>query len=449
MQQIKQLVEAQAKGKQFTSFEKVYMANKHSYVKRWFCGLMIAMFVILFLPWTQNIRARGTVTTLRQEQRPQQLNTIIGGRIVKWYVKEGDKVNAGDTIVQLAEIKDDYLDPNLIGRTKQQLEAKQNTITFYENKVGATDAQIGAMNQARELKLVQLQNKLSQLTLKIQSDSMEMIAANNDFNIAEEQYRRQKIMRDSGLASMLQLEQRNQAYQTALAKKTSAAIKFTNTKTDLTNTKLELSSTTQEYAEKIFKAEGEKATAQSQIASGTGDVAKLNNQYTNYSIRSGQYFILAPQNGQLSKAAKAGINEIIKEGESLAEVVPDNYQYAVEIFVKPVDMPLLSAGDKVRFLFDGFPAIVFSGWPKASYGTFGGVVTAIENSVSANGKFRVLVIEDKADRPWPPELRQGTGASGIALLKNVSVWYELWRNINGFPPDYYKPVTNEKTSTKK
>ena len=31
-----------------------------------------------------------------------------------------------------------------------------------------------------------------------------------------------------------------------------------------------------------------------------------------------------------------------------------------------------------------------------------------------------------------------TGAQGMALLKDVPVWYELWRNINGFPPEYYK-----------
>lgn len=38
----------------------------------------------------------------------------------------------------------------------------------------------------------------------------------------------------------------------------------------------------------------------------------------------------------------------------------------------------------------------------------------------------------------------GTGVQGIAILNDVPVWYELWRNINGFPPDYYE-VKNEKS----
>jgi hypothetical protein len=31
----------------------------------------------------------------------------------------------------------------------------------------------------------------------------------------------------------------------------------------------------------------------------------------------------------------------------------------------------------------------------------------------------------------------GNGAKGIALMKNVPIFYEIWRNINGFPPEYY------------
>ena len=158
----------------------------------------------------------------------------------------------------------------------------------------------------------------------------------------------------------------------------------------------------------------------------------------NYDIRSKLYFITAPQSGQIVKARKAGIGEIVKDGEMIVEIVPDNIQYAVEIFVRPVDLPLLSIGQKVRFMFDGFPAIVFSGWPQSSYGTFGGIVAVVESSVSDNGKFRVLVAEDSADRKWPPQLRMGTGAQGFALLKDVPIWYELWRNINGFPPEYYQ-----------
>lgn len=429
------------------SYALIYNYNKKSRVKVW-AGICFGIFIIfLFLPWTQNIRATGAVTTLYQDQRPQQVNTIIGGRVMKWFIKEGDYVKAGDTLVQLTEVKVDYLDPNLLQRTHEQLASKQLSVEYYKNKVGVTGNQIDAIKSGLQLKLNQLMNKLNQLELKVQADSAEAAAAANDFNIATLQYNRQKNMYDSGLVSLTQLEIRNQQYQNAMAKKISTANKLANSKQDLAITRIEINAQQQENIEKVAKAQGEQFQSLTQIASGQADIAKLENQYASYSIRNGMYTVVATQSGQVVKAQKAGIGEFVKDGDMIAEIVPDKVQYAVEIFVRPLDLPLLATGQKVRFMFDGFPAIVFSGWPKASSGTFGGEIVAIESNVSVNGKFRVLVKEDQADKPWPKELKIGAGAQGIALLKDVPVWYELWRNVNGFPPDYYKTY-NDKISKK-
>ena len=426
------------------SYSRIYMYNQKSKVRYWFYICVGIFIIFLFLPWTQNIRAKGAVTTLYQDQRPQQVNTIIGGRVMKWYIKEGDYVKAGDTLVQLSEVKTDYLDPNLLDRTRDQLSGKQLSVEYYKNKVDITGQQINAINNGLQLKLNQLMNKLGQLNLKVQADSADAVAANNDFNIATIQYNRQKAMYDSGLVSLTQLEQRNQSYQNAMAKKISAENKLANSKQDLTITRIEMSALQQENLEKVAKAQGDQYQSLTQIASGQADIAKLENQFASYSIRNGMYYVLASQSGQVVKAQKAGIGEFVKDGDMIAEIVPDKISYAVEMFVRPLDLPLLAPGQKVRFMFDGFPAIVFSGWPKASSGTFGGEIVAIESNVSMNGKFRVLVKEDPADKPWPTQLKMGTGAQGIALLKDVPVWYELWRNINGFPPDYYKPKQTEK-----
>ncbi|MBL7709612.1 MAG: HlyD family efflux transporter periplasmic adaptor subunit [Chitinophagaceae bacterium] len=428
------------------SYSHIYLQDKNSRVRSWFFFCMLVFMIFLFLPWTQNVRAKGTVTTLYQDQRPQQVNTIIGGRVMKWYIKEGDYVQAGDTLVQLTEVKTDYLDPALLERTKEQLAGKQQSVEYYKNKVAVTGQQIGAINTGLQLKLDQLINKLGQLRLKVQADSADAAAANNDYSIANKQYERQKAMYDSGLVSLTQLEIRNQQFQNALAKKISAENKLANSKQDLTITRIEMNALQQENIEKVTKAQGDQFQSLTQIASGEADVAKLENIYASYNIRNGMYFIIAPQSGQVVKAQKAGIGEFVKDGDMIAEIVPDKVQYAVEMYIAPLDLPLLMKGQKVRFLFDGFPAIVFSGWPNASSGTFGGEIVAVESNVSVNGKFRVLVKEDPADKPWPKELKIGAGAQGITLLKDVPVWYELWRNINGFPPDYYQSTAINKQS---
>ncbi|MCX6317191.1 MAG: HlyD family efflux transporter periplasmic adaptor subunit [Bacteroidetes bacterium] len=430
------------------SYTRIYLHNRKSQVKKWFFGCVAVFIVFLFLPWTQNIRAKGTVTTLYQDQRPQEVNTVIGGQVIKWHVKEGDYIHKGDTLVQLSEVKVDYLDPNLLERTQEQLTGKKQSIEFYKSKAGVADLQINALNNGLQLKLNQLVNKISQLQLKVQADSAEVVAANNDYSIGNKQYQRQKAMYDSGLVSLTQLETRNQQMQNALAKKISAENKLANSKQDLTITRIEMSAIQQENMEKVAKAQGDQFQSLTQIAGGQADVAKLENQYSSYTIRNGMYFIIASQSGQVVRAQKAGIGEYVKEGEMIAQIVPDHIQYAVEMYVRPIDLPLINNGQKVRFQFDGFPAIVFSGWPRASTGTFGGLVAAVESNLSTNGKFRVLVKEDPADKPWPKELKIGAGAQGIALLKDVPVWYELWRNINGFPPDYYSKDDAAKSSTK-
>lgn len=431
------------------AYEHIYLHKRDSRVRFWFITCVFVFFIFLFLPWTQNIRSPGAVTTLYQDQRPQQVNTLIGGRVIKWFIKEGDYVKAGDTLVQLGEVKVDYLDPQLLSRTKEQLEGKQMSVAYYKSKVGATGQQIGAINSGLQLKQNQLQNKIAQIMLKMQADSAEAVAATNDHLISLKQYNRQKAMFDSGLVSLTQLEIRNQQAQNALAKKISADNKLANSRQDLTIARIEMSALQQENIEKIAKAQGEQFQSLTQIASGQADIAKLENQFASYNIRNGMYFILAPQSGQVVKAQKAGIGEFVKDGEMIAEIVPDHVRYAVEMFVQPLDLPLVQPGQKVRFLFDGFPAVVFSGWPKASSGTFGGEIVAVESNVSINGKYRVLVKEDNDDKPWPAELKIGVGAQGIALLKDVPVWYELWRNINGFPPEYYKDEKNDLQKVKK
>lgn len=432
-----------------TSFSKVYRIHRKSSVRLWLWGMLILMVPIMLLPWTQNIRAKGNITTLRQEQRPQELNTIIAGSVIKWYVKEGDFVKAGDTILQLGEVKVDYFDPQLLLRTQQQIAAKQQSIDGYKNKANTTITQAQALARGRELKVQSLENKIDQQQLKVQTDEADLLAINNELTVYKRQIDAAKIMLDSGAISLSEFEKRKVNYQNGLAKVNSTNNKLLQNRQELTNLRIEQNSAVQDYTDKIAKAQGERFTSLSSAASTEAEVLKLQNQYSNYDARNKLYYITAPQSGQVTKAKKAGIGEMVKEGEMMVEIVPDHIQYAVEIFIEPMDLPLISVGQKVRFIFDGFPVILFSGWPENSYGTFGGKVTAIETSVSYNKKFRVLVIEDPHDKPWPKQLKMGGGANGIALLKDVRIYYELWRNINGFPPEYYITERAKESSDKK
>lgn len=420
------------------SFDKIYHIHKKSRVKRWFLFIFIGGIITLFLPWTQNIKVKGSVTSLYQEQRPQQLNSPIPGKIIKWNIKNGDYVKKGDTLLQLSEIKDDYLDPLLVQRTQDQVNAKKGVREYYEAKVGTVNNQFQALHAARDLKLNQLKIKISQLNNKLTGEEAELAAAINELSLSEDQFSRQKKMYDEGLVSLTQFQQRSISYQNAVAKKSASENKLAQTRQEISNIGIEQNSVIQDYTEKLSKTEGDRFQNMGQIEGSDGDIAKLENQVANYKARQGLYFIIASQDGQVVQLNKSGIGEMLKDGENIGTIVPTNVNYAVEIYIKPVDLPLVKEGQRVMCIFDGFPAIVFSGWPNSSYGTFAGKVVAVENNISANGLFKAFVIEDKNEKQWPPKIKMGAGVQGIAILNDVPVWYELWRNINGFPPDYYE-----------
>lgn len=395
--------------------------------------------IILFLPWTQNISGSGAVTTLKPNQRPQTIQTLISGRIEKWYVKEGDFVKKGDTILFISEIKEDYLDPNLVAITKNQMDAKKMSAQSYSGKVTTLSSQIQAIENEKRLKVQQAQNKIRQALLKIKSDSIDLIATKTQIKIATTQFNRSIQLNKEGLKPLTDVEEKRLKLQDAEAKIITQENKLLASRNELINAQLEINRIGAEYNEKASKARSDQFTALSNQYDTNAQVNKLENQYVNYSIRNGMYYIKAPQDGYINRALQSGIGENIKEGTSIASIMPANYEIAVETYIAPIDLPLIKRGEKVRVWFDGWPTIVFSGWPNMSYGTFGGKIVAIENFISDNGKYRVLIAPDENEAKWPKQLSIGAGAQTIALLDIVPIWFEVWRTLNGFPPNYYQP----------
>ena len=300
--------------------------------------------IVVFLPWTQNIRSRGYVTTLHPDQRPQTINSIIGGRIEKWFVREGDFVKQGDTIVYISEIKDEYFDPELLSRTEAQIKAKEMTVSSYMDKVRALDNQIDALLKAKRLRLEQADNLITQAELKIQSDSINVLDATTNYDISVKQLDRMQQLYDDGLKSLTDLETRKLKVQESLAKKISAENKLLTSKNELINAQVELVAVENKFMKDLAKAESEKYTAMSSLYDAEAVVTKMQNQYMNYSVRSGFYFITAPQNGYITKTIRSGIGETIKEGEELISIMPERYDLAVSIYIRPMDLPLITLG---------------------------------------------------------------------------------------------------------
>ncbi len=424
------------------SLSNAYTKPYSKIIKYSLFALFFSGFIILFMPWTQNIQSTGKVTTLNPQNRPQDIASRIAGRIEKWYIKEGDFVHKNDTIAFISEIKDEYVDPQLISRSEKIIKSKETTLKSYEDKTEAVNSQIDALNKSLILKIQQARNKIIQAKMKVTTDSIEFHASSNNYKVAEEQFNRYEELLSKGVISKTDLENRKVKLQEALSKKVSADNKFMSTKNELLNAEIDLNSIQQDFQEKLMKAESDKFSALSLLYEGEGSLTKLQNQLANYSMRKGFYYVLSPQDGFISKTYIQGIGEIIKEGSSLCSIVPKQSEQAVELYINPVDLPLIKKGQKIQLQFDGWPAFVFSGWPGVSYGTFSAEIVAFDRVLSENGKFRILA--KSIGKPWPDAIQLGGGVEGFALLNNVPLIYELWRKVNGFPPEFYIKTNTDK-----
>lgn len=425
--------------KNFKSFDKMTQLRSARVLLFWLLLLSTVVGVLLFLPWTQNVRVKGKLTALHPEDRPQAIHATIAGRIEKWYVSEGQAVQKGDTIVFLSEIKSEYFDPNLIERSDMQVKSKSAAMESYQSKIQQLDQQIVALNDNLHLKIEQLKNKVQQAKLKIQTDSIELVAATADQQIAQKQVERAQELYAKSLIALNEQERRQLKLQETNSKKMSSENKMLASRNELLNAKIELNNISNEYGEKIAKARSDRFTAQSDLYDAQGGIAKLQSQLSSYEVRSGFYYITASRDCYIVKAMTMGIGETVKEGEEIVRIMPVETEIAAELYINPMDVPIVHVGSDVRLLFDGWPALVVSGWQQASFGTFAGKVYSIDRFANSDSKYRVLVQADTtgSEDLWPEALRVGSGANGVILLSEVPVWYELWRQFNGFPPEFY------------
>ncbi len=401
---------------------------------RWVITILALLIVILFLPWQQSVQGMGEVTALRPDERPQQAVAAVGGRIVTWYVAEGDTVRVGDPIVALAEVKEAYLDPRTLERAGTQVESKRAAVVGKRAKASALGRQRDALDSAWRFAREKGDNRVTQLLAS-------RTAARLEDSIATVQAARAASLFADGLRSRAELEQARQRAQraSALAQEVEAG---------LGTARVERAGVDADYAEKIAKVDGDRASTLAEVAEGEADVAKLSTGRDNLEQRRDLLVVRAPRNGILVRALRAGTGEIVKDGEAIATVQPASPALAVAVYVNARDVPLMAPGDLVRLEFAGWPSVQFSGWPSVAVGTFGGRVVVIDQFAAADGKYRVLVEADPSDDPWPRALRLGSGARGWALLRRVSVGFEIWRLVNGFPPTS-SPTAAASQSTKK
>jgi membrane fusion protein, adhesin transport system len=417
-------------------------------------------FLLAYTPWQQNLQGEGRVIELDPVNRPMPIQARTDGILLKWHVREGSRVVAGQPIVDLADN-----DPRLLERLQEQqtageqklAAAKSKRSQYAERVIQAENARAAAMRVADDQIIaatqavgVARQNvEVARATVQLNAwlETMftglvaDRIAAGFELQRAQQQK----------LVATAEVKAREAAVEAALATERAAVSNRARVESD-------------EQA-KVQSAMADRDAADGDIADAEGSLLRLQRDLE----RQRQQQVKAPLSGfvqNLNANGQGGV--FVKAGTTLARLIPDTKQMAVELIVDGNDVTFIDEGRHVRLQFEGWPAIQWVGWPSAAVGTFGGKVEFVDRFDDGSGNFRVMVVPDErpflapegpvvdwlrdlvtfekvsqVDNPhaWPDEtwLRQGVRAKGWIVLDRVSLGFEIWRQLNGFPPMIDKP----------
>ncbi len=402
--------------------------------------LMLTTAVALTVtPWQQNVTGSGRVIAFRPDERPQNIEALVEGRIAKWYVVEGSKVKKGDPIVDLSDN-----DPDILLRLGQERTATGGTISAAQKRVQTIEDRIRGLELTLKTGVAAAKARVQMAIDRVAAAEQSLEAAKSALVTAKLQIDRQKGLAAKGLTSTrnVELAELDLQQKTGDVERTTASLNAA--KNERISLESELQRVDADSQSRIDEAWGSHASAMSDVAKAVAEMTKVEVRLARQSTQR----VSAPMDGTIFRVVARQSGELLKSGDLIGVLVPQTVNNVVELLMDGNDTPLISQGRNVRLQFEGWPALQFSGWPSVAVGTFGGRVLLVDSTDNGQGKFRVLVEADPSDGPWPGQnyLRQGVRANGWVLLNQVPLGYELWRQFNGFPPVIAKsePEAKEK-----
>jgi len=398
--------------------------------------LVIVALALAFVPWQQNSPAHGRVIAFAPLDRQQTVEAPVDGRVVRWHVREGERVNEGDPLVDIADNDADF-----VSRLEREKEALQARIDAARDRTKSVGERIVSLESSRDSALQAAASRVRMAKERVRAAAQALVATKAASKTAEQNLERQQTLFKDGLTSKRTVELAELDAAKAATEVERANASLSAARSEESALEADMMKVRNDASASINDASASRASAQAEIASAEAEMARMEVRLARQLMQA----VKAPRSGTVLRVVAKQGGEIVKTGEVLLSIVPDTDDAAVELWIDGNDVNLVSPGRNVRLQFEGWPAIQFSGWPSVAVGTYGGTVAFVDATDDGQGKFRVLVVPSGPEA-WPSKqyLRQGTRANGWILLDRVSLGYELWRQFNGFPPSWPAAPSTDK-----
>lgn len=402
--------------------------------------LVTSVVAMATLPWQQSARGTGNVVAYVPQERQQTVTSPTKGIVARLAdgLVEGARVSRGEFILEIQPTA-----ANLAEQLNAQLSDLKVKLATAEAKIKVYEQNIVDFAAARDFAVKAAQEMVHGALAKLQAKQGVIPGYEAKEWQTRANYERQRGLFERGLKPEREVEKLQSEWDVAKAELEAARQEVIAAEKEVEAKKHELEQKRREAQTKVDYARAMREDA-------TGQAATTQKEKRDVEIKLGELdrlIIEAPRDGTIFRLPVYERGQMVKEGDALFTIVPDSTERAVELWISGNDTPLVSPGDHVRLQFEGWPAVQFAGWPSVAVGTFGGEVVAVDATDDGTGKFR-LQIRPEAENPWPSErfLRQGVRANGWVMLSRVPLWYEIWRQLNGFPPIVAKDAAHAETT---
>lgn len=392
-----------------------------------FAVLLVLPAVMLFVPWQQNVPGAGRVVAFDPKERIRTIPAPVAGRLVELFVRDGSRVKKGDLLVRMED-----QDPDFLARLEQQYELDQSAADSARDRLLALDDQLIQLEEELNASIEKADREIDVAIEKVREATNEREAADAARYQKELDYERKRRGYEQKVISQLEFQEAERQFREAESKLGASKAKEEGARADEAAKVAGRRQVAAGFEAKIAEAKAKRADASIKWQEAQ---SKLQDAQVKI-VRQRTQEVLAPMDGTILSVNGASSSDLISKGAPLIEFMPDTEQLAVEMWMRGIDAPLITPGRQARLVFEGWPAVQFAGWPSVAVGTFGGVVQVVDAQAAADGRVRVLVLPDPDDERWPSErfLRQGVRTTGWIQLETVSAGYEIWRQLNAFPP---------------
>ena len=323
--------------------------------------------------WGMAASISGAVIAAGQvnvETRDQPVEHIDGGTVGAILVRDGDRVGAGDVLIRLDDaqlrsqaallsaevavltarrnrLEAEFVDAPAIGwdpTLTERAEDKASVRTILDGERRLFEAR----RSSREAQAAQLRERIGHTRKQIAGLDAQAEAIERQRGYIDRELAAQRSLFEKGLTELPRLLALERAAAQLDGQAGDIDARIAGARGRIAEIEIQI---LQIDTRRVEEAEGQARVVQA-------EEHQVRERLANLRRKLGRMEIRAPVAGEIHQMAVTALGEVVRAGEPILKIVPENAELVVMAWLDPIDVDQVYAGQEAVLLFSAFPARV-------------------------------------------------------------------------------------------